>query len=251
MEYEVLNVTSLEDGIQVPHGIYTKNSLYTLKYTWVYYTPKITEIIQIWLEAMVCIHVHYLLKLLTSSLLSFTTLLYFASWPHSIALSFPPSRWTHHLVSSHSQERHLSPAIRGHWILSHMNCSHLESHPAHWRGLSMSQCMEEGWSWQCLITFLHWVFIASTLLFFPSHSPQSLPTPFNITLVPTNDNSPTLAAESTTFSYVENAVIHILPDVVIEDVDETCQDKLLIAAQVTMETMADDNEYEQLNVSKW
>ena len=98
----------------------------------------------------------------------------------------------------------------------------------------------------CLVSSLSIIFISSLSCLFFSHPPQTLSYLLNITLIPSNDNRPSLSIQNTTLVYFENAMLSIFSDISIEDRDETCQNNILLAAQVMMETPANDNENEML-----
>ena len=82
-----------------------------------------------------------------------------------------------------------------------------------------------------------------------SHPPQS--TTINVTLVPVNDNAPTLTSPHTPLTYDENNPgLIVLPTISVSDIDNTkCNPTFLSAAQVMLETATSDIAYETLGVS--
>ena len=81
-----------------------------------------------------------------------------------------------------------------------------------------------------------------------SHPPQN--TTITVTVVPVNDNAPTLSSPTTPLTYDENNPgLIILPNISVSDIDNTeCNPTHLSAAQVTLETATSDSTSETLGV---
>ena len=93
--------------------------------------------------------------------------------------------------------------------------------------------------------------LSHTSLFPPptSHPPQS--TNITVTLVPVNDNAPTVTSPHTPLTYDENDPgLIVLPNISVSDSDNTeCNPTFLTAAQVMLETATSDIANEMLGVS--
>ena len=86
-------------------------------------------------------------------------------------------------------------------------------------------------------------------VFFPiRHGLQSLSPPLTLTIIPINSHAPRVSADSLQLTYVENAMLDVLHDVTLSDVDETCTNQTLIAAWIEIITSASDNAEEVLQV---
>ena len=82
-----------------------------------------------------------------------------------------------------------------------------------------------------------------------SHPPQNLSTPLRILVEPSNDNPPTVTILTPSHIYTENGPpLPALTTLTLDDLDESCDTKLLIAARVFVETSASDSEYDRLAV---
>ena len=70
-----------------------------------------------------------------------------------------------------------------------------------------------------------------------------------VSIVPTNSHPPQVHLNSSELTYVENTVLNVLNGVTLTDMDEICDENVIVAAQVQMVTSADDNAQEVLEVS--
>ena len=88
------------------------------------------------------------------------------------------------------------------------------------------------------VFFIHVLSIFHVLSFAHTtrHSPQSLSSPINITIIPTNDNPPEAFTPNSSVTYIEEAApILLLPDIQLLDRDESCVENHLSYALVTLE----------------
>ena len=70
-----------------------------------------------------------------------------------------------------------------------------------------------------------------------------------VQIVPINDNDPVVTVETTETYYEENAPPQpVLPDVIITDEDEYCENDQLSAATVQVVTLTKDSPWDQLTV---
>lgn len=70
-----------------------------------------------------------------------------------------------------------------------------------------------------------------------------------VSIIPTNSHPPQVHVNGSELTYVENTVLNVLDDVTLTDMDEICDENVIVAAQVEMVTSADDNAQELLEVS--
>ena len=73
--------------------------------------------------------------------------------------------------------------------------------------------------------------------------------PIMVQIVPINDNEPIVTVETTETYYEENAPPQpVLPDIIIMDEDEYCENDQLSAAIVHVITLTNDSSEDQLTV---
>ena len=80
------------------------------------------------------------------------------------------------------------------------------------------------------------------------HDIQSLSSPLIVNVIPTNTHPPRIIPSIIYLDFTENTKLNLLAGVGVNDTDVTCEEPIIVAARIEIQTVASDNAQEMLEV---